>query len=133
PQFHLRDTRGASHTPAEWAQSKAAVVFFVTIDCPIGNSYVPEMNRIRDTYGPRGVAVWAVQADPTVPEAAVAKYAAEWRYTFPLLLDPGHVLVEHAGVTITPQAAGLSREGKALYHGRIDTRVAAFGIPRPRT
>src|SRR5437870_3501897 len=86
--------------PMGCAHAKATVVFFVTIDCPIGNSYVPEMNRIRDTYASRGVAVWAVQADPTVPDAATTKYAAEYRYTFPLLLDPAQTLVRHVGATV---------------------------------
>src|SRR3954471_6271925 len=103
PPFQLHDTHGWIHTPAEWARSKAAVLFFVTVDCPIGNSYVPEMNRIREAYAPRGVSVWAVQSDPTVADQVVTKYSAEWRYTFPVLLDPRQVLVEHAGATITPQ------------------------------
>jgi peroxiredoxin len=132
PQFRLRDTQGSIHTPAEWTGAKAAVVFFVTIDCPIGNSYVPEMNRIRDTYAPHGVVVWAVQADPTVAEPAVVKYASDYRYSFPLLLDPGQVLVRHAGATITPQAAVFSPEGKLLYLGRIDNRVEDFGRSRQK-
>ena len=132
PSFQLRDTHGAVHTTAEWASHKAVVLFFVTIDCPIGNSYVPEMNRIRETYAGRGVGVFAVQADPTVREAEVVKYAGDYRYTFPLLLDPAQVLVRHVGATITPQAAILSPEGKLLYLGPIDNRVVDFGKSRPR-
>src|ERR1700750_783767 len=94
PSFQLRDTQGAIHTPAEWARSKAAVLFFVTVDCPVGNSYLPEMKQIREAYAPSGVSVWAVQSDPTVADAVVTKYATEWRYTFPVLLDPRQVLVE---------------------------------------
>src|SRR5262245_4479096 len=101
PQFRLRDTAGVEHTIRDWSGAKAVVVFFVIIDCPIGNSYVPEMNRIRETYAPRGVVTWAVQADPSVPQPAVVKYAADFRYTFPLLLDPDQVLVRHTGATIT--------------------------------
>src|SRR6185295_11731850 len=70
--------------------------------------------------------------DPTVPAADVIKYATEWRYTFPLLLDPRQVLVEHAGATITPQVAVLSPEGRLLYLGRIDNRVEDFGKSRPK-
>ena len=132
PQFHLRDTAGGAHTPAEWTGQKAVVLFFVTIDCPIGNSYVPEMNRIRDAYAGRGIGVYAVQADPSVPETDVAKYAREYRYTFPLLLDPQQILVHHTGATITPQAAILSPEGKLLYLGPIDNRVVDFGKARPQ-
>ena len=130
PQFQLRDTQGASHTTAEWAGHKAVVIFFVTIDCPIGNGYVPEMNRLREAYASKGVAFYAVQADPGVKEPDVAKYARDYHYTFPLLLDPQQVLVRHANATITPQTAILSPDGKLLYLGPIDNRVVDFGKSR---
>ncbi|HLK69264.1 MAG TPA: thioredoxin family protein [Bryobacteraceae bacterium] len=131
PAFQLRDTRGAMHTPSEWHAQKAIVLFFVTTDCPVGNSYVPEMNRIRDAYAARGVLLLAVQADTTISDADVAKYAKDFRYSFPLLLDRHQTLVQLTGATITPQAAVLSPDGKVLYLGRIDNRVADFGKARP--
>jgi peroxiredoxin len=132
PQFRLRDTQGAMHTAAEWSSHKAILLFFVTIDCPVGNSYVPEMNRIHDTYAPRGVAVYGVQADPGVAEPAVVQYAKDYRYGFPLLLDPDQVLVRLANAAVTPQAAILYPDGKAVYLGRIDNRVVDFGKNRPQ-
>jgi peroxiredoxin len=131
PQFLLRDTVGLSHAPAEWSGQKAIVLFFVTTDCPIANSYVPEMNRIRETYAPRGVRVYAVQADTSIAEAAVADYAKDYRYSFPLLLDPQQVLGQFTGATVTPEAVVLSPEGKLHYRGRIDNRVEDFGKQRP--
>jgi peroxiredoxin len=132
PQFRLHDTKGAAHTTAEWASQKAIVLFFVTTDCPVANSYVPEMNRIRDAYAPRGVAVYAVQAETSVADPVVAKYAQEYRYGFPLLLDPRQELVTLVNATVTPQAAVLSPDGKVLYLGRIDNRVEDFGKQRPQ-
>jgi peroxiredoxin len=132
PQFHLRDTQGAIHTAAEWRNHKAVLLFFVTIDCPVGNSYVPEMNRIHDAYASQGVAVYAVQADPGVADRAVVKYANDYHYGFPLLLDPDQVLVRLAKATVTPQAAILYPDGNAAYLGRIDNRVVDFGKNRPQ-
>src|SRR5262249_13376066 len=108
PQFHLRDTQGGVHTAQEWAAPQAVGLFFVTTYCHIDTSYVPEMNRIRATYANRGVAFYAVQADPGVRGADVAKYAKDYGYTFPVLLDPDQVLVRHVNATVTPQAAVLS-------------------------
>ncbi len=132
PQFQLRDTQGGVHTAAEWANQKAILLFFITTDCPVGNSYVPEMNRLREAYAGRGVAFYGVQADPTVADGVVARYARDYRYTFPLLLDPSQTLVRHANATITPQAAILAPDGKVLYLGPIDNRVEDFGKNRPR-
>jgi peroxiredoxin len=128
--FHLRDTGGATHTPVEWSAAKAVVIYFTTTDCPIANGYVPEMNRIHDVYAPRGVAFFAVQTDLTIPEADVVKYARDFRYSYPLLLDPQQRLVRLAGASITPQVAIFASNGTLLYLGRIDDRVADFGKQR---
>jgi peroxiredoxin len=132
PQLKLLDTRGVAHSSAEWKGARAILLFFVTTDCPVANSYVPEMNRIHEAYAQRGVLVWAVQAETSVPESAVAAYAKDYRYGFPLLLDPEQQLVRLAGATITPQAAVLGPDGRVLYLGRIDNRVADFGKQRPQ-
>src|SRR5450432_449302 len=132
PQFQLRDTQGATHTAAEWAGRKAVLLYFVTVDCPVGNSYVPEMNRLREAYAGRGIAFFAVQADPTVAEPEVVRYARDYGYSFPLLLDPAQTLVRHANATVTPQVAVLSPEGAVLYLGPVDNRVEDFGKQRPR-
>jgi peroxiredoxin len=131
PRFELRDTGGAVHTPGEWTGHKAVLLIFVTTDCPVANSYVPEMNRIHEEYAPRGVLVLAVQAETTTPEPEVARYAKEYGYRFSLLLDPRQVLVGLTGAHVTPEAVVLSPDGKVLYRGRIDNRVADFGKQRP--
>jgi peroxiredoxin len=130
PEFRLRDTSGALHTGNEWNGRKAVVLFFVTVDCPVANSYVPELNRIREAYAGQGVAVYGVQAETTVDDAAAARYAQEFRYSFPLLLDPRQTLVKLVNATVTPQAAVLTPDGKVLYLGRVDNRVEDFGKTR---
>jgi thiol-disulfide isomerase/thioredoxin len=126
----VRDTNGAVHTRAEWRGHSAIVLFFVTPECPLSNSYVPEMNRIQEAYANRGVLVYAVLADIGVPAAVSARYARDYRYAFPMLLDEEQALIHLAGATVTPQAAVLSGEGKLLYLGRIDNRVEEFGKRR---
>jgi len=130
PAFRLPDTGGAIHTSEEWSGHPAIVVFFVTTDCPVANSYVPEMNRIRSDYTSRGALFFAVETDTTVPDAAVARYASDYRYSFPLLLDPHQTLVRLADATIVPQAAIFTADGRRLYLGRIDNRVEDFGKQR---
>lgn len=131
PRFQLRDTNGTLHTPAEWRGTKAILLFFVTTDCAVTNSYVPEMNRIEASYATRGVRSFSVQADTSVALNVSAEYARDYRYAFPLLLDPHQVLVKLTGATVTPQAVVLSPQGQVLYRGRIDNRVEDFGRQHP--
>ena len=126
PQFALRDTAGAVHRQDEWANKRAIVVFFKTVECPLSNGYVPEMNRIFKTYADRGVAFYAVEADTTIPEAEVRRHAKEFEFAFPMLLDPKQTLVRLAGATATPEVAVLSNTGKVLYLGGIDNKVEDF-------
>ena len=71
PQFSLADTAGHMHTPAEWSGKRAVVLFFLTTDCPLCNTYVPEMNRIAQAFSARGAAFYGVQGDATIADAAV--------------------------------------------------------------
>jgi thiol-disulfide isomerase/thioredoxin len=129
-QFDLRDTEGVAHSPTEWDQARAVVLFFVTTDCPLSNGYAPEMNRIAQAYAPRGVLFYAVQGDTTIPDEEVRRHAREFEYRFPVLLDPRQVLATRTGATVTPEAVVLSHEGAVLYLGRIDNKVEDFGKAR---
>ena len=130
PRFSLADTAGRTHSPSEWNGKRAVVLFFVTTDCPLCNSYVPELNRIVRAYAARGVAFYAVQGDATVPAEDVRRHADEFGYTFPYLIDPEESLATYAGATTTPEAAVLSSRGEVLYLGRIDNRLEDFGKQR---
>jgi len=134
--FSLVDTAGVRHTAAEWTQARAraVVLFFVGVDCPLSNEYAPEMNRLAAEFAPRGVLVYAVASDATAVAGdveAVRRSATEFALRMPVLLDPRGVLAEHAGATVTPEAAVLSASGALLYHGRIDNRVEELGTHRP--
>jgi peroxiredoxin len=126
----LADTNGTLHTDGEWQGKKAIVLFFTMTDCPLANGYVPEMNRMRASYDPRGVAFYAVQVDNTVTDATVKKYAQEFGYAFPMLNDPRLTLARLTGAKVTPEVAVLSPSGEVLYLGRVDNKVEDLTHPR---
>ena len=130
PKFQLADTNGSRHTADEWRGKKAVILFFTMTDCPLANGYVPEMNRLQASYGPKGVAFYAVQVDNTVNDAAVKKYAQEFAYAFPMLNDPRMILPRLTGAKVTPEVAVLSSTGEVLYLGRIDNKVEDLTHPR---
>ncbi len=130
PQFALRDTGNAIHSPEEWNGKKAVVVFFTTTDCPLSNNEVPEMNRTRRDYEGRGVAFYAVQADTTIADDDVVQHTKDYQFSFPVLFDPHQVLVKMTGATTIPSAAVLTPDGTLLYLGRIDNLVEDFNIRR---
>lgn len=128
--FHVQDTAGTWHDAAEWRGARAVVLLFISIDCPISNSYAPEFQRLKSTYTEKGVRFYAVQPDPGRAVQDVRKYAADFHYTFPMLLDAKQALTRATGATTMPQAVLLSAQGEVLYAGRVDDRYIAIGKSR---
>ncbi len=110
----------------------ANVLFFITNDCPVANSYAPEIQRICADYANKGITCTLVYSDLTLDAAAIRKHHTDYGYpdTIPGVKDTGHRLADATGATITPQAAIVGKGGKVLYLGRIDNFYAALGKPR---
>lgn len=126
----IKDVHGADHKPLATAGQKATVFFFVLSDCPIANSYVPEINRIATAYGPRGVRSYVVYVEEDLSAETARRHVQDHAFKFPALLDPGHQLVKIAQVTVSPEVAVLAPDNTVLYRGRIDDRATAFGKRR---
>jgi hypothetical protein len=127
----IQDVNGVPRFPLN-PDGKASVLFFITSDCPISNSYAPEIQRICSDYAPKKVSCDLVYVDPDMKTADVKKHMADYGYSrIPAILDSTQKVVHAAGATITPQAAILNPSGKVLYLGRIDNVYAALGKRRP--
>jgi peroxiredoxin len=128
PEF--KDVNGRAQTPLAQPDKKATVLFFLMPDCPISNSYAPEIQRICVAYEAKKIAAFVVHADPDVTVEQAKKHAKEYGFLCPVLLDPAHVLAKKAGVTMAPEAAVLGPSGKVVYRGRIDDWYVDYGKRR---
>jgi hypothetical protein len=126
----VTDLDGRSFDPFA-GDAKATVLVFVATDCPLSNRYAPELRRLFERYGPRGVAFRLVY--PTVEESreAVREHVREYGFPFAAVRDPSHTLVARAKAAVTPESAVFARGGRLVYHGRIDDRQVDFGQARP--
>src|SRR5262245_60147072 len=68
-----RDIDGRSFTPFAPA-GKASVLLFVQTDCPISNSYAPEIQRVCKAYESKGVSCSLAYEDVRVDAASVRKH-----------------------------------------------------------
>ncbi len=109
---------------------KAVVLLFIAHDCPISNSYAPEIKRILARYMPQKIAFALVYSEPGLSPTAAKQHAREYGYTCPLVLDPKHRWAQKAGATVTPEAAVFSPSRKLLYRGRIDDLYFGYGQRR---
>jgi len=128
--LQIRSIDGAVLRPLEPA-GIANVLFFVATDCPVSNSYAPEIQRTCAAFASKGVACTLIYEDPGVAEPAVAKHLADYRYQgVPAAIDRDGSLAARVHATITPEAVVVDRRGEVRYRGRIDNFYAALGRPR---
>jgi len=116
----------ASSSPADEGAPAIEVLLFVAVDCPIANSYAPEINRLHADYAERGVALCLIYPESTLEDAAVEGHREKFSLVPEGRVDRKHREVRRAGATITPEAAVFDREGTLRYRGRIDDLYADY-------
>lgn len=126
----LWDVHGAPHRPLDPRGTRANVLIFTTVDCPIANGYAPEIAAIAAEFEPAGFRFYMVHVDPDVDDERAAAHGAQYGIELPILLDPAHDLVSATGATVTPEAAVVGPDGALLYRGRIDDLYADLGRKR---
>jgi mono/diheme cytochrome c family protein len=122
------DLSGAIQHPLQAGTKSGSVLIFYWHDCPICNSYAPEINRISARY--TNFAFYIVQVDPDLTPAAAKVHARQYSLQPPVLLDGRHRLVRLAQATIAPEAVVFARDGSVAYRGRIDNLYASLNKRR---
>ncbi|MGL4553117.1 MAG: redoxin domain-containing protein [Gemmataceae bacterium] len=111
---------------------KAAVVVFLSFDCPVSNSYAPALAALHKSFAGRGVGfLGVVPGDLTVAE--LKKHADDFAVGFPLVLDPGLKKADALKAKVAPEAFVLDHNGVLRYRGRIDNAYHARLRRNPRT
>lgn len=121
------DLAGQVHRPGEGADTKAVVMTFLSIHCPISNGYLPQLGDLSKKYGRQGVEFYGVISDPSVTRAQAAEHSKSFNVRFPVLFDGSGQLRVALAPTHTPHTIVLDRSGKKVYDGAIDDRHVQLG------
>ena len=117
----IQDMDGRERFPFRTGDAKAAVLLFVTPDCPISNAYAPEMARLKSEFGSEGFKLMLVYVDPDVSDDGIAEHMKDFSLTgYVAIADRRHTLVKAVGATVTPEAVVALSDGVIAYRGRID-------------
>jgi len=130
--IEVKDVEGHAFKPLELGDHSAAVIVFIATECPVSNSYAPQINRLCEEYKPKHVAFYIVYSDPDLTDQAAQEHAKAYGYTCPALMDRKHALVHQLGPKVTPEVAVIGKDGALVYRGRIDNLYYAIGKRRPQ-
>jgi peroxiredoxin len=109
----------------------ANVFIFFSVDCPICNKYVPELDRLIEKFKQEQIRFCIVYPDDTTSTEQIKKHALEYRLAGEKVSDPEHLLVAQSGATTTPEAVVYAEGGKMIYRGRIDDRFPTLAAQKP--
>jgi hypothetical protein len=127
----IHDVNGVDRQPLRVEAGKVNAIFFISDECPISNAFGREIARICADYQSKGVGCDLVYVDPAISDAQARNHAQEYGHgDYPKIVDRRHELVKATGVTVTPEAVVVNREGQVVYRGRIDDSFFALGQPR---
>jgi hypothetical protein len=130
----VTDLDGRTVQPFAPSAAHGVVLVFVRSDCPIGNRYVPDLERLRQRASTAAIDFWLVFVDPAESAAKSREHLRSFGYMGRAIRDPAHDLVRLTGATITPEAAVYVTDAaspRLVYRGRIDDRYTAPGRMRP--
>jgi len=126
--FTLPDADGKEHSLNSLKGKSGSVLIFVATKCPVSNAYNERMEKLAQEFKARGVNVIGINSNVAESAAAVKTHAAESKFSFPVLKDPGNKIADRLGATVTPEAYLLDAGNKLVYHGRIDNAKDAANV-----
>ena len=95
----MRDIDGRTLAPFAPA-GKANVILFVQTDCPVSNSYAPEIQRVCKAYAAKGISCSLAYEDVRVDAAGVRKHLSDYAYSgVPATIDGSRALADRAKAT----------------------------------
>lgn len=126
--FSLKNIDGEQVSLASFREAKGYVVVFTCNTCPVAVAYEERIKELDSEYKDKGYPVIAINPNDPVAKpgedlADMQQRAKDKEFTFPYLLDPGHVVTKKFGATRTPHVYIVERaaEGNVLqYIGAID-------------
>lgn len=107
------------------AGAKAIVVMFLCNHCPYVLYVNPEIVKVTEDYGPKGVSFVGISSNdadayPDDGPEQMAKHTAEVGYTFPYLYDATQEVARIYDAACTPDFYIFDSEKKLVYRGQLD-------------
>lgn len=107
---------------------KGILFLFLSPDCPLCQSYVPEINMLYDVYGSKGISIYAVFPGKFVSRDSVNTFISHYGLkTHRIVMDSMYSWTEKFKATVTPEAFLVNSRCEIVYRGRIDDKAYETG------
>lgn len=123
----LRTVQEEYVAPSALTAENGLILLFMDPDCPVTQKYGATVREIYHEYKSQGINVAAIYPVVDAEVTKISKFAEDYQFPFPHLLDPKLQLTKAIRATITPEVFLLDAEGNILYQGAIDNWFYELG------
>ena len=125
PNFSLKDPDGHSHTMTDYLGERGLLIAFICNHCPYVQTIADRLATDTALLMAEGINVLAVMSNdyeyvPMDAPENMKIFAAQYKFTFPYLIDKDQSVGRVYKAICTPDFFGLNRKGQLQYRGRLD-------------
>jgi hypothetical protein len=105
------------------AESKITVLFFLSTECPLSESYLTEIHEFKNTYSSMQFFFCQVYPGKFLNNNDLKSFLSKYKIDMPVAYDCENTLCTKLNAKTTPQVIVLN-EDTILYSGQIDNRAS---------
>ena len=118
--------------PSKPQEKALKVILFIDTECPITQSYMPELKKLAEEYSAKNVRFESVFPVYTVTDKEIKSFLKKYCISFPGSPDKDHKIANKYHAKVMPEVVLLDANGMIVYQGAIDNWYAALGKNRPK-
>jgi len=127
PNFAMLDHEGRFHEfdyLCRNPETKGILIFVQGNGCPLVQKRIPELKRLREDYGERGIEMLFLNANLQDTREEIREEAKTYEMDFPILIDDAQVMARKLGLTRTAETILIdAKTQRIVYRGSIDDRL----------
>ena len=126
PDFSLQGTDGKTHSLDSFSGKEGYLIVFMCNHCPYVIAKTDALNALQEKFGDKIAIIGINSSDPAYPGEGMDKMKAfveEKGLQFPYLLDDAQTVAKAYGAVCTPDPFLFDKEGKLVFHGRINNAM----------
>ncbi|MCB2203626.1 TlpA family protein disulfide reductase [bacterium] len=112
PEFSLKDKDGKVYS-LESLKGKVVVLNFWATWCPPCKAEIPDLKRVYDKYGEKGVEILGVSLD-NKGWSVLKPFVEKWDINYPIVLGGIDIARDYGNVRSIPTTFIINREGKVI-------------------
>ncbi len=137
PDFTLKDPNGNRFSLRDQLGDKGLLIAFICNHCPYVKAIGQRLAADTAELMAAGINVLAIMSNdyrdyPADSPENMLKFAAQYGFKFPYLVDEDQSVGKAYGAVCTPDFFGFNKEGGLQYRGRLDDARMGDGAGRTR-